>query len=324
MRLEKNIKKISYSFINILPTSDLSSRRLPLMMIEANKPGPVVWLTACSHGDEVGGMVVIQEIFKEIKKSLIKGTLYAFPLMNPIGFENSSRYISLSEEDLNRSFPGKKKGSLSERIAEVIFSQILATKPDLVLDLHNDWIKSLPFVLLDHLPEQKYTQVCQKIKLFSQKTSLLTVIDTEDIKGALSTSLIEKNIPSITLELGESYIINEKDVGIGKKSIINILASLGMINSSREDYLYPITQQLRNFSEGKTLKYFHQFSSTSGIIRFLIEPGDIVKEGQPIARTYNAFGKLQEVITANKDSVVLGHSDYSVAFPGAVIISFAY
>ena len=111
-------QKVKYSFIKILTGSDLSRRRLPFMSIESRNTGPSVWLTACGHGDEVGGMVVIQEIFKILrKKPLLKGSVYAFPLMNPIGFETASRNITLSKEDLNRSFPGNINGSLAERIA---------------------------------------------------------------------------------------------------------------------------------------------------------------------------------------------------------------
>lgn len=98
-----------YSFIKILTSSDLSIRRLVLMDIISVNPGPVVWLTGCVHSDEVGSVVVIQEILKKLRKEpLLKGSVHASPLMNPLGFENASRHITLSKEDLNRSFPGKK------------------------------------------------------------------------------------------------------------------------------------------------------------------------------------------------------------------------
>ena len=42
-----------YSFKKIMTGSDLSRRRLPVMCATSGNPGPVVWLTACSHGDEV-------------------------------------------------------------------------------------------------------------------------------------------------------------------------------------------------------------------------------------------------------------------------------
>ncbi len=53
-----------FSFIKILTGSDLSKRRIPLMEIYSAQDGPTVWLTGCMHGDEIGGTVVIHEIFK--------------------------------------------------------------------------------------------------------------------------------------------------------------------------------------------------------------------------------------------------------------------
>lgn len=315
----KNVK-IKYSFLKIFTASDLARRRLPLMSIESINPGPTIWFTGCIHGDEVSGIVIIQEIFKIIKKTLLKGAVYAFPLLNPIGFEHSSRYITLSEEDLNRSFPGERNGSLAERMADQIFSKIIETKPTLVLDLHNDWIRSIPYVLIDYNEEISHTEAYERTKIFGKETGLLPILDLdpEELKGALSYNLIKKNIPSLTLELGEPYIFNEKGVEFGVKSIMNILTYLKMIEPIKEPFIYPATEVLKD----KILKYSYQFSSTSGIIRFFAKPGEFIKKGQPVARIYNAFGKLQETLIATNEGIVLGHSDYLVAFPGAPVISF--
>ena len=171
MESHKNLsQKIKYSFLKILTGSDLSRRRLPFMSIESINPGPVVWLTGCMHGDEVTGIVTIQEVFKKIQKQLLlKGALYAFPLMNPIGFEAASRNITISREDLNRSFPGSKNGSLAERIADKIFTTIEQTKPTLVLDLHNDWMKSIPYAIIDPKPKQTDKQIYEKARTAAEK-----------------------------------------------------------------------------------------------------------------------------------------------------------
>jgi predicted deacylase len=167
-RHKKIRKKVQYSFINVLTGSDLSTRRLALMQAEGGKEGPVVWLTGAVHGDEVGGIVIIQEIFKELRKDpLLSGTLLAMPLMNPIGFESGVRGLSLSEEDLNRSFPGDEDGSIAERIAYQIFSTILKTKPALVLDLHNDWSASIPYTLIDPYPGTPHRRAYEKVKEYS-------------------------------------------------------------------------------------------------------------------------------------------------------------
>ena len=289
------------------------------MMAASDKPGPVLWLTACGHGDEVGGIVVIQEVFKLLRRrNLLKGTIFAFPLMNPLGFETSSRHITFSMEDLNRSFPGNSNGSPAERIADKIFTHITQTEPDLVVDLHNDWINSIPYTLIDQSSDIQKRQVYGKTKAYGQKTGFLVILDTDDMRRTLSYCLLQRGIPALTLELGESYIVNEENIAYGVKSIWNILSCLGMADS--EDFFqYPLPEACR----GKILHYWDKpLSSSSGIIRFLSKPGDLIRRGQPVAKIYNAFGKLQETITALSDGIVLGHTDSSVAFPGIPIMTF--
>ena len=164
-------QKIDFSFLKIITGSEISSRSLPIMKAQGSDPGPKIWLTSCSHGDEIGTIVIIQELFRRLKKSpLLKGTIYAFPLMNPIGFETSSRNITLSEEDLNRSFPGDKNGSFAERIAFKIFSTIKETKPRLVIDLHNDWTNSIPYCLVDVHPGKQNKLAYKKAGYFAERT----------------------------------------------------------------------------------------------------------------------------------------------------------
>lgn len=288
------------------------------MSIESANHGPVLMLTACVHGNEVGGIVIIQEIFKIVKKILAKGAIYAFPMLNPIGFENASRYIAPSQEDLNRSFPGNPGGSLGERIADRIFSSILEKKPALVVDLHNDWIKSIPHAFLDHMPDIKNTDAYKKSKEFLKKSGLILILDNANIDGTLSYSLIKRGVPAITVEIGEPYVINESNVDCGVRVIINILKYLGMIAPEGEFYTYPRTEELRE----KSFHYAYESSSSSGIIRFLAKPGDMVRQGQPVARIYNAFGKFEASINVLYNGIVLSHADYSVSYPGAPVMSF--
>lgn len=326
MQNQELSQTIKYSFLKILTASDLSSRRLPLMEIKSSNSGPVVWLTGCVHGDELGGVVVIQEIFKKLRKyPLLKGSIYSFPLMNPIGLETASRQITISKEDLNRSFPGNKNGSLAERIAAKIFATITETNPTLVLDLHNDWKQSIPYTLIDPAEVIKCQEIYEKVKTFSKITGFLIINDQKEtykpghIERTLTINLIKHGIPSLSLELGESYVVNEKNVEYGVRSISNILAYLGMIEPINEFFVYPLSESIR----GKILDYSNQpSSSTSGIIRFLVKPGDIIKKGQPVARIYNAFGKLRETLRALHDTIVLGYSDSSVAFPGTPVMAF--
>lgn len=319
----KNVgSQVNCSFIKILTDSTLSRRQIPFMSVISDEPGPVVWLTACAHGDEVGGMVIIHEVCRRIcGKKLLRGALYAFPLMNPIGFEMATRNVSLSNEDLNRSYPGNKKGSLAERIAHIIFSTIKKTNPTIVLDLHNDWMKSVPYTILDPNPDNVYLETYDKAKIFSETTGFIVILDTADYRKSLSFSLIQHNIPALTLELGGSLTVDEENVGYGIKSILNILVKLEMIEPVDKQFHHRLSQVFKQ----KTLSYSQKpVSSNSGIIRFMTKPGDKVKKGQQVAKIYNSFGHLEETVTAEHTGIVLGHSDQAVAYPGAPVMAFGH
>jgi predicted deacylase len=308
--------KLRFSFIRVMTGYDLSVRRIPVMEAESTNPGPTVILTACMHGDEIGGTVVVQELFKILKNNLLCGKVLAFPLLNPFGFENTSRKISISNEDLNRSFPGKHKGSLAQRIAAILMDKILELKPSIVLDLHNDWNKSIPYVLIDSLQEHKTVPTLHH---YAKISNLPAIQEAEPITSSFSYTANMRNIPALTLELGESLLINEKNVAFGTTAVLKILHDLGMVKKAADTITYSLPESAKN----KILTYSPEpLCSSSGIIRFSRKPGEIVRKGDKIAKVFNAFGKLNETIVSLHDGIILGHNDCALAYPGSPVMAF--
>jgi predicted deacylase len=307
--------KKHYSFLKILTGSDLSKRRIPTMELASEVDGPVLWFTGCMHGDEIGGTVIIHELFKKLQKRLVKGRVMAFPLMNPFGFETSTRTI-ISEEDLNRSFPGDEKGTLAQRIASKIFNHILESGPSMVVDLHNDWNKSIPYALLD---PASMGSIDSRVEALAAMTGLLQIVDTDKIHSSLTHNLIQKGVPALVLEMGESMTVNEKNIEIGLNALWNILRNLDMVADDGPLYQYPLPEKVAN----RRLEYSClPLSSTSGIIRFIRKPGEMVVKGQKIAMVYNAFGKQIEIIRALEDGIVIGYSDSALSFPGSAAMAY--
>lgn len=313
-------QRFHYSFLKIFSGSELARRRMPYMQVHSVHPGPTVWLTACCHGDEVGGIVVVQEVFRRLRKRpLLKGAIHAFPLMNPLGFETAQRHVTLSEEDLNRAFPGSATGTLAERIADLIYRTIASTEPEVVLDLHNDWIRSIPYTVLDPPVATEPTDAERRAASLAAETGFPVVVEPNPMRRTLSHSLLRRGTPAITIELGESYVVNETNVGLGVDSVFNVLGALGMVRCEGEPFRFRLTSDL----PAQPLRYSQQpASSTSGILRFLVRPGARVHDGQPIGKIVNAFGRLQETLAAPGDGIVLGLSDSAVAFPGAPVMAF--
>jgi predicted deacylase len=311
-----------------LKTSNL---KLPYLEAKSTQPGPTIWLTGCIHGDEVGGMIVIHEIFKRLKKyPLLKGNLFTFPLLNPTGFKNVNRnttlgYQGLKEDfDLNRAFPGKTHGSQAQKLANIIFQTIIKSKPSLVLDLHNDWVNSIPNTLIDHKSAKINNSVYDLSKKYALKLGLPSLIESASTKQpkSLSASLLINKIPSLTLELGasteRSAVAKVEDVQDGIKAIWDLLTSLGMVKPINQKFNWKLPKQLRT----RILKYSYLQPTKKGIIVYLLKPGVIVKKGQIVAQVHDYFGKPLETLKAKSKGLFIGHADYSVAYPGAEIISF--
>ena len=128
-----------------------------------------------------------------------------------------------------------------------------------------------------------------------------------------------KGIPALTMELGESLIINEKNVASGTSAVMSILYELGMIGRQAGTINLDLPAKVK----GRILTYSSKpLCSSSGIIRFNKKPGELVRTGDRIARVYNAFGKLNETITSVHDGIILGHNDYAVAYPGSPVMAF--
>lgn len=309
--------------------SDLSRRRLALMRCESPQPGPVVWLTGCAHGDEVGGVVVIQEVFKRLRKAPLHcGSVLAFPLMNPLGFEAGTRHVIVSGEDLNRCFPGNLHGSVAQRIARIIFDRIEQTQPTIVLDLHNDWRSCIPYAVIDPPPGSAHRSAYARTHSFAKTTGLLTIQESPDAFQAqysastLTGSLLLHDIPAVTVELGESHVVNEQNVRSGVQAMWNVLTALDMVDP-RDEQPEPMYEAIPPAVRRSVLTYYDKpFSSTSGIARFRVQAGGMVAPGAPIADIYNAFGKKLETVVAQHSGVVLGHADSAVSFPGAPMVAF--
>lgn len=317
-------------YINLFRGADLSERKLPILIERGKEPGPTIWLCAASHGDEVNGIEVIQRVFGHLKRgSLKKGSVYALPLVNPMGFEMIRRDNPYDTEDINRNFPGDPNGSTTERLTNAIFNSIIETKPDLVLDLHADTQKSIPYIIIDQptAAKKEAKDTIEKSWDLADKFGITVIYDI-DVEGykkynvdkSLTAALINRNqIPAFSVELGGPKIIDERFVRIGVHGIKNILHHFQMIEKNGKPWVSETkikTKERMGLVENIT-------SSESGIIEFLVKPGQFVKTGNALAKITNVLGKIEEIVFATRDCYIIALNDYAVSFPGDSLLGVA-
>lgn len=100
--------------------------------IKAEQEGPVIYVVAGVHGDEVAAWYAGRLLRKATLKA---GELYVVAPANANGARNRTRYVT-GQQDLNRSFPGSESGNEAQRIANAIYRDIERVQPYLVFDLH--------------------------------------------------------------------------------------------------------------------------------------------------------------------------------------------
>ncbi|MFW6198438.1 MAG: M14 family metallopeptidase, partial [Acidobacteriota bacterium] len=105
-----------------LPTQQMLS--LPVKVLHGSRPGPRLWLSAAIHGDEVNGVEIIRRVLDAVRPEELAGTVVAVPIVNVFGFVQQSRYLP-DRRDLNRSFPGSRRGSLAARLARLFLTEVV-------------------------------------------------------------------------------------------------------------------------------------------------------------------------------------------------------
>ena len=290
-----------------LPKLYNTPTQLPVRVIRGRSKGPVVFISAAIHGDELNGIEIIRRFRKLNILKRLKGTLILVPIVNVYGVLNLSRYLP-DRRDLNRSFPGSSKGSLAGRIAKVFFDEIVL-KCDLGIDLHTASIhkSNLPQVRTNL--ENEYT--FNLAKVFGAPV----VLHSELRDGSLRAVAQDKGVPILLYEAGEALRFDETSIRIGVNGIVNVLRANEMLPQlvhKRAPKIPVIT---------KSSKWIR--SIESGMLRTIKALGDTVKENEIIAYIDEPLGDESFEVLAPFDGIIIGKSEIPLVQEGDAVFHIA-
>ena len=119
---------------NIAKLYTSTSIEIPIIIERSIHPGPTVLITAAIHGDEINGVEIVRQLISRKINKPKRGTIISIPILNVFGFLNTDRAFP-DGRDLNRSFPGNRRGSLASRVAYFFTNEILP-HADYCIDFH--------------------------------------------------------------------------------------------------------------------------------------------------------------------------------------------
>lgn len=279
---------------------------LPVHVWRGVEPGPTVFVSGAVHGDEINGTGTIRQLIHDRPFELRAGNLVLVPVVNIPAFEQLSRY-SPDRRDLNRSFPGTTGGSLTSRLAHVIFSNIVA-RCDYGIDLHTAAVRRTNYPNVRADLSRKSTN--RLATLFGGEI----VLDSTGPEGSLRRTATEAGCPTIVIEAGEVWKVEPSVVEYSLRGIRNVLAGLEMID---EEVIKP---RFRVVAEGT--KWMR--AERGGFLRFHVHPGATVVKGQPLATNTSLSGQDLSTIVAPRDAMVLGMTTLPAVSPGDPVAHLAF
>ena len=280
---------------------------ISVQVIHGSQPGPVVFICAAIHGDEINGVEIIRRLLKHRSLKTVRGTLLAIPIVNVYGFLNHSRYLP-DGRDLNRSFPGSDAGSLAARVANT-FLQEIVLKSDYGIDLHTGARHRANF------PQIRADLDMEGARGMTEAFGVPLALDSKIRDGSLREAAGDAGIPVILYEAGEALRFEEMYIRAGVSGIVNVLRHLGVLRRSRRKY--PLRPPIVS-DQSSWLR-----APESGILSTLVPLGAKVVAGQTIGVVADPLGTRESPLEATHDGVVIGRTNLPLVYEGDAVFHIA-
>lgn len=193
---------------------------IPVHVFHGKKSGPKIFIISAIHGDELDSIEIIRRVHQRIDVKQLSGTLITVPVANIHGVIMQTRYLS-DRRDLNRSFPGSKKGTLAARLAHGIMTAVVS-QCDYGIDLHTGAYGRI------NMPQLRADFSTPGTKEFAQLFKAPVILDSKQRDGSLRQAASQLGIPLIVYEGGEALRFNEICIRAGVHGILNVLHHLKM------------------------------------------------------------------------------------------------
>lgn len=285
----------------LLPTQ--TQLGLPLSVVHAERPGPKLFVSAAVHGDELNGVQVIADVLAALDGKLKRGTLVAAPIVNVFGFIAQTRDLP-DGRDLNRSFPGSRKGSLASRVAHLFLDEVVA-RCDLGIDLHTagDGRSNLPQTRGDF----SNPELLRLARWFGAPAAVNSTLR----KGSLREAAQRLGKPVLLYEGGEPLRFNEQAVRVGTHGVLAVLHRLGMCGAQGGSRRKPSAY----VSDSSWVR-----AKRGGLLRLAVDEGQRVQEGQSLGQITDPLGTKRSAIAAPFDGLVIGKTINPVIHAGEALV----
>jgi N-alpha-acetyl-L-2,4-diaminobutyrate deacetylase len=299
-----------------IPVKGRAPVRLAVMVVRKG-PGPLVLFTGGNHGDEFEGPVALLKLGRELEpRDLIRGGVIMMPAINPPALRAGTRTSPIDGKNLNRAFPGKADGTLTERIAYAITTAVLPHATALY-DLHAGGRMSviMPSVMAHVFRDKERTaRTVAAMKAFRAPAGIL--IKEYETEGMIDTTAERLGLIFGCCELGGAGMLTPETVAVTEAGVRNILKHFGLMKGR----LVTAPWQGRRLSRVlEALSYRHYAKAkVSGLFEPFVDLGARVAAGQALGQIHalDAPARKPWVARAPLDGIVYNRHAFGLIEKG--------
>lgn len=268
--------------------------------------GPTMLVLAGVHGDEINGVEIVRRalvdgLFEEIER----GAVIAIPILNLFGFINFSRDVP-DGKDVNRSFPGRKNGSLASRVARTL-TKLILPNIDFGVDLHTGG------KAIYNYPQVRFTRGHEPSQRLAQSFGAPFLVAKTPIARSLRKVAIEADKPFIIFEGGESLRYDGFSITLALEGLKRLMIDQGLIADliSREP--------TRIFQKTTWVR-----APKAGLFLWHKDSGQEVIKGEPLGEINNPYGNNSKKLFAPRNGFIIGHNNAPVVSQGDALFHIGY
>ncbi|MCY4542561.1 MAG: succinylglutamate desuccinylase/aspartoacylase family protein [Rhodobacteraceae bacterium] len=302
-------------------SNPLGYHAVPVICV-ANGHGPTALLIGGVHGDEFEGPCALLRLASSLRANRVAGRVIIVPALNPSAVSASTRTSPLDGVNMNRTFPGKSGGSISQLTAHFV-EVVLVALADFVIDLHSGGRASVfePCSLVSRAPDSRTIARSMQLAEWFGIPTLWLLGELNDDRS-VNSAADRSRTPMIAVELGGGGGCDPALVDLAGRGIANCLSGLGMLSGNHA--FRREAKSIRRVVEISDLSH-SVFAPARGLFERRATAGDIVMAGQDAG----ALHRVEEPelpprqLAFREAGLVLAHTNRGIVNRGELLLSVA-
>lgn len=299
--------KTSFSLpVNGVP-DQTEAVHIPGVLIAGSRPGRKVVVAAGVHGDEYEGIAALHNLAGELDPQAVSGTVLLLPVCNPAAFRAGSRETPDDGKNLARVFPGRRDGSVTERMAFNIFTQLVLPF-EAVLDLHGGGTRMLhaPIACFYDFPGEAGEASLRAAA--SLAFPRLWSVPLRD--GVLTYEAGKRGLVAVGVEFGGGGRCLAEDAAFYRKAVKSFLAYWDILPATTASIPLP-----ERYYTGDWL-----VSPESGFFRIAVDMDEEVEPGSLLGTIHDVWGTVLAEVRSPHAGVVLGYRSAPPVLAGEILM----